>query len=159
FDFSGGSQAEIRISFHFDPGSSWSAIGTDALVERYFPRHQPTMNFGWFDDRTPEEELSRVIVHEFGHAIGCIHEHQSPLGGIRWKRAGVLAYSSGAPNFWDEPTIRFNILDKYATDQINGTRFDPDSIMLYAFPGTLTEDGKGTHENHRLSPADITFIK
>src|SRR3954451_2238489 len=34
----------IRISFTADPGS-WSAVGTDCLVERYFPRYQPTMNY------------------------------------------------------------------------------------------------------------------
>jgi hypothetical protein len=160
FDFSGTSRRpEIRISFSFDPGSSWSALGTDALVERYFPRHQPTMNFGWFDDQTPDEELSRVIVHEFGHAIGCIHEHQNPKGGIPWNQAAVLAYYAGPPNYWDEETIRFNILDKYKQRQLNGTDFDPRSIMLYAFPGTLTENGVGTQENTTLSDGDIAFIR
>lgn len=159
FDFSGDPRAEIRVSFAFDPGSSWSALGTDALVERHFPRHQPTMNFGWFDERTPEEELSRVILHEFGHAIGCIHEHQNPTGGMKWNEAAVLAYFAGSPNFWDEATIRFNILDKYEMAQLNGTTFDPDSIMLYSFPARLTENNAGTHENGRLSATDIAFIK
>jgi hypothetical protein len=30
--------AEVRISFSADPGS-WSAIGTDALVQSYFPKY------------------------------------------------------------------------------------------------------------------------
>ena len=69
--------AEIRISFKADPGS-WSAVGRDALNTQYFPKHQPTMNFGWLDDNTDDTEYSRVVRHEFGHALGCIHEHQQP---------------------------------------------------------------------------------
>jgi hypothetical protein len=45
-DFGSDPDAEIRISFTADPGS-WSAVGTDALIDRYFPKFQPTMNFGW----------------------------------------------------------------------------------------------------------------
>jgi len=44
--FGSNDDAEIRISFSADPGS-WSAIGTDCLVASYFPKYQPTMNFGW----------------------------------------------------------------------------------------------------------------
>ena len=52
-----------------DPGS-WSAVGTDALIERYFPPYQPTMNFGWLKDDTDDQEYERVVVHEFGHVLG-----------------------------------------------------------------------------------------
>jgi len=159
FDFGGGANPEVRVSFSADPGRSWSALGTDVLVERYFPAHQPTMNFGWFNDDTPDAELSRVIIHEFGHAIGCIHEHQNPDRGIEWDEAAVLTYFSGSPNYWSEATIRFNILDKYKADQINGTKFDLDSIMLYEFPASLTRNQVGTHENDKLSSGDIAFIQ
>lgn len=159
FDFTRDSRAEIRISFGFDPGSSWSALGTDALVDRYFPRHEPTMNFGWLNDSTPDDEVSRVTLHEFGHAIGCIHEHQNPEGGIEWNEQAVLDYFSGPPNYWDEAAIRFNILNRYSLSQICGTEFDPDSIMLYSFPASLTLNGVATHENTKLSKMDIEFIE
>jgi len=41
FDFTAGAKAEIRVSFEADPGSSWSAIGTDCLDRRYFPKSDP----------------------------------------------------------------------------------------------------------------------
>lgn len=159
FEFIEDDDAEIRISFTFEPGSSWSGVGTDNLVEKYFPKHQPTMNFGWFDDNTDDMELSRVIIHEFGHAIGCIHEHQNPKGGLQWNEAAVLAYFKGPPNFWNEDTIRFNVLDRYSQRVLNASQFDPDSIMLYEFPASFMANQKGTHSNMTLSTMDIAFIR
>lgn len=158
FAFGDDPDAEIRVSFSEDAGS-WSAIGTDCLLRQLYPLHEPTMNFGWLDEHTEDEEVSRVVLHEFGHAIGCIHEHQSPMGGIQWDEDAVLAYYAGPPNKWDAKTTRFNILDRYAQSSINGTAFDPDSIMLYPFPASLTLDGVGTPMNTRLSPADIAYIR
>ena len=51
---------------------------------------------------------------------------------------------AGAPNFWPEEQVRHNVLEKYKQDQINGTAFDSESIMLYAFPGTWTKSGTTT---------------
>ena len=159
FEFGSHSRAEIRISFLSDPGSSWSALGTDALVGLYYPRHQPTMSFGWLDDDTPEEELARVIMHEFGHAIGCIHEHPHPAGGIAWDEAAVIAHFSGPPNHWDEAAIRRNVIDRYSSQQLNGPTFDPDSIMRYALPEHLARTGAGTRENGVLSAGDIELVQ
>lgn len=152
--------AEIRVAFAFDPGSSWSAVGTDALVEPYFPRHQPTMSLGWLTEDTPDKEVTRVVLHEFGHAIGCIHEHQNPKDNpIRWKEEAVYAYFAGRPNYWSRETTRYNVIDRYATDIVRADSFDPDSIMLYEYPPELTVGGLGTRSNSALSASDIRFIK
>lgn len=158
FDFSAGKDAEIRVSFVADSGS-WSAVGTDCLLRKEFPLKSPTMNFGWLRDDSAETEWERVVVHEFGHALGAIHEHSNPDGGIQWNKPAVYKYFGGPPNNWTKEDIDFNVLDKYSLDQINGTKFDPDSIMLYAFPPQLTLNHKGTHENNHLSTLDKAFIK
>ncbi|WP_437532680.1 matrixin family metalloprotease [Sorangium sp. So ce726] len=158
FDFSGSAYAEIRISFYADRGS-WSALGTDALVQQYFPLHQPTMNFGWLRDDTDETEYSRVTIHEFGHALGAIHEHQNPQGGIKWNEPAVYSYFAGPPNYWPKETTYRNVIAKYSSDILIGTQFDPASIMLYHFPAALTQNGVGTRSNTRLSQRDIEFIK
>jgi Astacin (Peptidase family M12A) len=145
FDFGTHPDAEVRISFDHGDGA-WSMVGTDA---RQVPGNQATMNLGFLDGGTAG--------HEFGHAIGLAHEHSNPAGGIQWNEPVVLATLAGPPNFWDEATVRHNVFRKYAVDQINGTRFDPDSIMLYAFPASWTLNGIGTHANDVLSALDQEF--
>ena len=146
FDFNNAADAEIRIAFDADDGA-WSYIGTD---NRAIPSNQPTMNLGFLDGGTAG--------HEFGHAIGMAHEHQNPAGGIEWNEAVVVKSLSGPPNNWDEAMIRHNVLEKYRVDQIQGTKFDADSIMLYFFPGTWVKSGVGTHANEVLSAVDKAYI-
>ena len=98
FDFNAPrADAQIRISFPAD--RVVVGVGTDAWAA-YFPIDRPTMNFGWLRDDTDDIEYSRVVIHEFGHALGAIHEHQNPKGGIQWNKQAVYAYFSGPPNFW-----------------------------------------------------------
>jgi hypothetical protein len=150
---------EVRISFYADAGS-WSAVGRDALNAAYFPVHQPTMNFGWVRDDSDPVEDKAVILHEFGHALGCIHEHQAPTFDRKWNKAEVMKYFQGPPNFWDADAIQSNVLSKYSPRGIKATKFDPESIMLYAFDAELFSDGRGpTNENVRLSVTDQTMIK
>jgi hypothetical protein len=151
--------AEIRISFVADSGS-WSAVGNDALVAEYFGKTAPTMNYGWLRDDTDEDEYRRVVLHEFGHTLGAIHEHQSPgAGGLKWDKAAVYKAFSGPPNNWSKADIDQNILDRYSRSQTNFTNFDPKSIMLYGFPPELFTDHKGTSSNGELSSTDKKFMK
>ena len=108
------------------------------------------MNLGFLDGGT--------AAHEFGHAIGLAHEHQNPAGGIQWNEQIVIREMAKSPNLWDEQTTRHNILRKYSADQLNGTAFDPESIMLYFFPSSWTLNGIGTKANDVLSRIDKDFI-
>lgn len=150
---------EIRISFRADPGS-WSAVGRDALNRAAFPIYQPTMNFGWLNDSTPMAEYERVVLHEFGHALGAVHEHQSPTFDRVWNRAAVLKYFQGPPNYWSVAEIEHNVLKKLKPDGMKFTKFDPKSIMLYAFDARLFTDSLGpTNSNSAISASDIALMK
>ena len=155
--FGNDPHAEVRISFVADPGS-WSAVGKDCLVTKFFPKDQPTMNYGWLDDNTDDTEYERVVVHEFGHAIGCIHEHQSPKEKLNWDVAAVYKAFSGPPNNWSKADIDSNILQKYSPKGISATIFDKDSIMLYQFDASLFTDHKPTPLNTKLSKKDEGMI-
>jgi len=146
FEFSNAPSADIRIAFDPNDGA-WSYVGTDC---KSIPLNQPTMNLGFLDGGT--------AAHEFGHTLGLAHEHQNPRGGIEWNEAVVIAELAKSPNFWDEATTRHNVLRKYTVDQINGTDFDPASIMLYFFPASWTLNGIATKANEVLSAIDKQFI-
>jgi hypothetical protein len=147
FVFVDDPDADIRIKFDSGDGA-WSYVGTDA---HGIPQQQATMNLGFLDRGTS--------IHEFGHAIGLSHEHQNPEGGIIWNEAEVLRDLQGPPNNWTPAQIRHNVLNKYTSDQIRGTAFDRESIMLYAFPARWTLNTDGTQSNDDLSAEDIRFIE
>ncbi len=146
FDFNDAPDADIRIAFDTSDGA-WSYIGTDATQ---IPANEPTMNLGFLDGGT--------AAHEFGHAIGLVHEHQNPAGGIEWNRDAVIRDLSGPPNNWTLEQIEHNVFRKYSADQIRGTEFDGDSIMLYFFPDEWVVNGSGTKANDTLSDLDKAFI-
>jgi hypothetical protein len=144
--FDNAPNADIRISFDASDGA-WSYVGTDA---RDIPQNEATMNLGFDDGGT--------CAHEWGHAIGLAHEHQNPAGGIQWNEQVVIREMAKSPNFWDEAQTRHNILKRYTADQVNGTQFDPESIMLYFFPAEWTTNGIGTEANEVLSATDKAFV-
>jgi Astacin (Peptidase family M12A) len=155
-EFGNDPNAEIRISFK--QVGYWSALGTDACVEEYFPKNQPTMNYQGFSLATPDAEYRRVVLHEFGHALGCIHEHQNPANAIKWNKDQIYRDLSGPPNNWNKATIDHNMFAKYGKDQTNFSKFDSKSIMLYSFPKTWTLDGMTFPSNNQLSATDSKFI-
>lgn len=148
FNFVDAGPAEIRIAFIAGNGS-WSYIGTDC---RHIPADQPTMNYGWLTDQSSDDELRRVVLHEFGHAIGMIHEHQNPTGGIRWNRAAVIHDLSRPPNSWKPETIENNMFRQYS--DVSATHVDATSIMMYPIPKSWTEDGFSAGLNASLSASD-----
>lgn len=95
-------------------------------------------------------------MHEFGHALGLVHEFQSPHAGVVFNRAAVLAFYSAAPSRWAEKTIEHNVLDKA---EYPGTRaYDPESIMNYSLPPHLFVPGKETRPGNELSESDKSYI-
>ena len=135
----------IKISFDPD-GGAWSLVGKDAINQK-----GATMNLGWFDVST--------VLHEFGHILGMIHEHQSPFGKpINWNKNEVIKWAQETQG-WNEEETQKNILDKYDKTMINGSDFDPLSVMLYFFPPKLTINHRGTQQNLRLSADDVIWIE
>lgn len=149
--FDNAADAPLRVSF--TPGASWSLLGTDALHPSLGP-DDPTINFGWLTPAIPNDELAAVVLHEFGHALGLIHEHQSPAAAIPWDKEAVYEFYAGPPNFWTRAEIDRNIFARYAATETNFSRFDPLSIMSYPIPKEFTHGEFYSGVNRTLSPAD-----
>lgn len=145
----------IRISFQFN--GSWSTVGT--TCRQVTDLTEPTMNYGWLTPNSTPAELERVVLHEFGHALGLIHEHQNPAGGIDWNRENVIRDLSGPPNNWPLDVIEHNMFAAHAAHETNFTETDPDSIMMYPIPASWTMNGFSADLNNGLSTKDKQFIR
>lgn len=144
--------AEIRVTF--DLGVSQSLVGTDCRTAK---PGEPTMALALLAG-SPDLSVTLHARHEFGHALGLVHEHQNPAEGIQWNKDEVYRAMAGPPNHWDRPTVDRNYFERYGRDTYKFTEFDPDSVMLYAVPKAWTLDRRSFKTNSELSALDRTFI-
>lgn len=151
------SEAEVRIGYSEADGVSESAVGREILT---VPMTQPTTVYGW-DLTTPYGR--GTALHELGHVLGMEHEHQNPFAGIVWHEEAVYASLAAPPNNWSRSTTFHNILEKLSPHQVQGSSWDPDSIMEYEFePGMIAQPKKyeatGLVPPGTLSNADKAWI-
>ena len=150
------SEAEIRIGFMLGDGS-WSYVGTEILRQGQGER---TMNFGWSLLGSDGEDTA---LHEIGHTIGLPHEHQNPNAGIVWDEEAVYTSLAAPPNEWSRDQTFYNIIRKIPPDTVQGSSWDPDSIMHYPFEAGLIakpqQYAAGLQPAGGLSPRDVTWVK
>ncbi|MBT2253832.1 matrixin family metalloprotease [Priestia megaterium] len=152
FDFGNFTDAEIRIGF--EKGRSVSSVGKSCLDKKY--ENKATLNFGWFDATTSEDEYSRVVLHEFGHVLGLRHEHQSPVANIPWDRGKAYKYFKDVEGFTKDQ-VDDNVLQVYNASENNYSQFDKNSIMCYSIPEEITAGEFSTPQNTTLSVMDKIF--
>ena len=155
FNFVDKGDADIRVGFKQGDGS-WSYLGT---MCRQIPKVETTMNYGWLTPASSDDELRRVVLHEFGHALGLIHEHQNPKNPIKWNKDAVKKDLSNPPNNWDAATIENNMFKKYAAKDVQATAVDGLSIMMYPIPKSWTLDGFSAGLNKEISESDRKLIR
>jgi hypothetical protein len=152
------SEAEVRVGYSTAAAVSQSAVGRDVLD---IPLNEPTTEYGW-DLRT--QYGSGTALHELGHVLGMEHEHQSPFAGIKWHEEAVYKALAEPPNRWSRAKTYENILEKVSPRDVEGSRWDPDSIMEYEFePGLIDEPEKydvgGLTPPGTLSIHDKAFVR
>jgi serralysin len=146
--------ADIRIAFQ--PGvGSFSRLGR---VAQAVDRTQRTMNLGWMTMALPEADARAVVLHEFGHALGLVHEHMNPAQPIDWNKDRVRE-DMRASQGWSDDKIDANMFHRYGAGEIFGTDVDPGSIMMYPIPPGWTKNGFTVGFNTVLSAADKALIR
>jgi hypothetical protein len=119
------------------------------------------MNFGW--DLTRSAREIDTAIHEIGHTIGFPHEHQNPNAGIVWDEEAVYAALAQPPNRWSRKQTFHNIIRKIDPDTVQGSSWDPDSVMHYPFGAGLILQPEpyraGLVPAGGLSARDVTWVK
>jgi serralysin len=154
FEYVTDGNADVRIRFDHDDGSSWSWLGKEILD---IPQDEHTMNFGWFDTSTSDAEFERTAVHEMGHTLGFIHEQSQPSANIDWDEEAVYAFY--AQQGWDRDTTFHNVMERYGRQITQFTQYDPTSIMHYWIPAQLTKSRREISGGNKLSRLDKEFAK
>jgi hypothetical protein len=136
-----------------DNGGYWSYIGTDVL---HIPKDQQTMNLEAFSMNTEESEYHRVVRHETGHTLGFPHEHMRKALVAKLDVQKTIAYFEQTQG-WSEEEVRAQVLTPIEESTLMGTTPDPNSIMCYQIPGTITIDGKPIIGGTDIDASDAKF--
>ncbi len=149
--------AQIRIGFMQGDGA-WSYLGRGVLRHGVNDR---TMNFGWDLTRHPSE--LDTAIHEIGHTLGFPHEHQNPNAGIVWDEEAVYRDLAQPPNRWTRAQTFHNIIRKIEPDTVQGSNWDPNSIMHYPFRAGMIKEpvefASGLTPEPGLSARDQAQVK
>lgn len=160
FDFGSGNvrscdvnaPSKIRVTFRTD--GYWSYVGTDAVT---IDKHRPTIGLSSLDRMSGEDPNFRFyVLHEFGHAIGLEHEHQSPRVSCNINLRVVQATYN-----WSEEQAKRNISQIKNSSAYYVSSYDPESVMHYALPKAFFGDQSlacVTRQPARLSRQDIAGI-
>lgn len=142
---------QIRISF--ESGFNSSRIGRDALNAH---RGEPTMRLGSIREGLAAVDLRRAVLHEFGHALGCLHEHQHPDAALTWNLPELRKHFHGEG--WKDEEIYAQIINRYDRTNTQYSDYDPDSIMIYPIPENCLGPNNRIDYNINLSPRDKASI-
>jgi hypothetical protein len=148
--------SDIRVSFA--PGHGyWSKIGKITGQDNY----NTTM---WLSSlhRQNDSNFIRVVLHEFGHALGLLHEHQHPLRTIQWDKPKVYRYFGSKPYNWTNAETDLYVLRDanyaIASDLMLGS-YEEKSIMMYHIPDSLTLNGDGAPMTWTLTKQDKATVR
>ncbi|ODT62017.1 hypothetical protein ABS71_16340 [bacterium SCN 62-11] len=163
-------QANSSLTFHFEKGEPDPNVtyhitvaflvdkGYNSHVGPNSQRYKPSMNLSRLHKwPTDSRNFRRVVVHEFGHAIGMMHEHQNPNVTIPWNREQVYADMAKSPTFWTRERTFNNYFRLLASDL--ASPFDVLSVMLYEVRASWTTDGSSIGYNRDASPNDLEWVR
>lgn len=146
------SKSDVRVSFKND--GCWSYIGN---IAKQIPKNESTMNLEISNLSLNDREFRRIVLHEFGHVLGLIHEHQSPAVTMDWDKTRVYSYFNLRYG-WDKSKVDINLFDDYMRFNKRHSVVDLQSIMGYYIPKEFTHSQVEFPLNYDLSEMDKQYI-
>ncbi len=153
---------DIRVTF---AGNEYASLV--GVVSATLYTDEASLILGGMEDLSQDELQSPdkigTILHEFGHALGLQHEHQSEAmncdAQFDWNK--IYATLGGPPNFMDKDKVDHN-MQTLRGDEFLSTFPDRESIMLYSFPAEYFKAGSFSPcyklPNHSITPQDFQTL-
>jgi serralysin len=145
--------ARPHITIKLEPDGNFSYDLYQSYLGETSAIKSPSM-YLIFRPQTDDIEIRRVVLHEFGHALGLIHEQKRPDAGIMWNEEAV--YRAYAYTGWTRDQIKNQVMDPFIQPLVDVSPFDPESIMIYPIEKGLANIVVGWTRD--LSPMDKNFI-
>ncbi|MBN9415501.1 hypothetical protein ABS71_03510 [bacterium SCN 62-11] len=162
--------ANTSLQFHFfrgdgEPGETYHITvkfladkGWNSRLGRWSQQYKPSMYLSRLHHWPIDSAVfKRVVIHEFGHALGAVHEHQNPNVNIQWNREAVYAAMARPPGRWTRATTENAYFNTMPSDLYS--EFDDKSIMLYQIPKEWTTDGFFSPYISKLSEMDAEWAR
>ena len=130
--------------------------GTDFKNYTYSDLYRDVVAFNDPNIKWNYNSMQGTTTHEFGHALGMLHEQSYP-NGIKWNTDTVYKYYAQYQG-WDKEMVDFNVLGASDIFYTNGTSYDPLSIMHYPVEAWQTVNGFTVGLNNEMSEGDKKLI-
>ncbi|WP_287236248.1 M12 family metallopeptidase [Mesorhizobium sp.] len=143
FRFGVETRDEAQITITFNTNDNRSEVGRRGL-------DVTAPNFSMHLSKQTE----RTVCHEFGHALGLIHEHSNVDAPFVWNEQTVI--DEMKQRKWTEADVRSNIFARVGKDLscLGDPKFNGQSIMLYPIKPIWTADGRSYPLNTKISDGD-----
>lgn len=141
---SSGSDAQIRVTFK--PGFNQSYVGKENLQ---INNDLATLNVA--------KVTRNRVLHEFGHALGLLHEFTHPDANFQWIKEEVYNDYKNDYN-WGKDMVDRWVFERFSPSSEVITAFDKNSVMVYPIQANWTTSRIEITPPNELSDGDKRTI-
>lgn len=145
--------AELRVTFNGK--GVWSKVG---LRARSVANGQPTMGLNGLTQTTDAHLRRAYVLHEFGHALGGMHEHQRPDAPLTWNHP--IVYKHYLETYgWPREQVDKEVIQPLQYQKlVMSPEFDRLSVMMYPVLKEFTKEGFVQPWNSQISTTDRSVM-